>query len=390
MRGLQQEEARRRQDELARQSAQQADEQRSQEGKQRDDGSTESGKAWVGYVKDLLGLSAGEQDTAEQIQANYVEARQGEQIPQRGEASLQARPQAPSISDEVAAVISLNAEFKDKQVQAVESQLAKAMARRQSKIQGAFDAVNRPEFMNQAWAQRKATDLKADLERSLEGVVTTADCAHVDKGLRGDVVKHHRQLVRARDEALAAKLSFARYNMHFADDRVVEVLRGTGISAAELKALVAQESGDFTLTDNRGDIAGPAQIGASEAREVGAHPRERLTPDTAILVAAKVLRQKVEHLKAELDHGLPSGDDYKKFVFASYNAGARTIRLAQAAAAERGLDPMSWEALTSGGARTSALTEGIRSALPGLKAESKYVEVTSYVERIFHRVAEIG
>ncbi|MFN3198315.1 MAG: transglycosylase SLT domain-containing protein [Bradymonadia bacterium] len=375
----------RRREELARQAAEQTTEQADQRQQGTDD-NPEVGMAWVGYLKDMLGLSTDEQNAAQSAQTNFVEARREAEVPQSRESAKVDTPKPPSVADEVAAVISLNTEFKDMQVKAVESSLTKAMTRRQRQIQSAFDAVNQPEFAGQAWAAEKAKALKADLERPLDGIITTADCRHVDAGLRNDVIKHHRQLTRARDEALHARHSFARYNMFFADERVVEVLRGTGISAAELKALVAQESGDFTLTDTRGDIAGPAQIGASEAREVGANPKDRLQADTAILLAARVLRQKVEQLKAELKHGLPSGDDYKKFVFASYNAGARTVRRAQEAAVERGLDPLSWDDLVKGGPRDSALTDGIKEALPGLKATSKHVEVASYVDRIFHRM----
>lgn len=383
MRSLRQEEELRRQEEEARKAAEEAKEQGQKEATTPD---PRTGPAWLSYVKEVLGLSGSEQEKAEEAQARWQDDKQDQKSPPEAEAATIEKPKPPSIAEEVAAVRSLNTEFKDQQVKAVEAQLAKAMARRQKQIQAAFDAVNTPEFMRQGWAQAKAASLKADLDRPLASILTTPDCAHVDKGLRDDILKHHRQLERARREVLAAKQSFMRFNMQFVDPRVDEVLRGTGITPAELKALVAQESGDFTMTDRRGDIAGPAQIGRAEAREVGADPKGRLDPEKAILLSAKVLRQKVEHLKSELKHGVPAGDDYKKFVFASYNAGARTIRRAQEAAVDRGLDPLSWDALISGGARDSALTDGIKAALPGMKSSAKYKETTDYVERIFKRL----
>jgi membrane-bound lytic murein transglycosylase MltF len=156
-----------------------------------------------------------------------------------------------------------------------------------------------------------------------------------------------------------------------------------GLTARDLKALIAQESGDLTIADVRGDKAGLAQMGKVEAKEIGMDPKNRLDPKKAIPGAAKVLAKKAAQLDAALVKQ-PKGDERRKFVYASYNAGARTIKVAQEEAIKQGLDPTVWANLTQGGAK-SPLYKAIAKALPKLDPGKKLAETTGYVERILAR-----
>ena len=99
---------------------------------------------------------------------------------------------------------------------------------------------------------------------------------------------------------------------------------------ADLKALIARESGDLTENPQaRASRASPRS--ASRKRTRRWHPPGPQTAPQAIPLAAKVLVDTAGDLKKALKT-IPKGDDWKKFLFAAYNAGVYAIAAAQSAA----------------------------------------------------------
>lgn len=267
-------------------------------------------------------------------------------------------------------------------VRGAESVLERRLRQRNAAIQKELQAVSK--LQDQPWAKNKADALSADLKKDLDEILKSPDSQYVNPTLRQDIVAAYKAVAKKQAALKAGEAKWRKYDPVFADQSVVKLLATKGFSPAELKALVAQESGDLTRSDTKGDIAGIAQMGAKEVKEVGGKPEDRLDPDKAIPLAAKVLIKKATQLEAGLG-AIPTGADYKKFVFASYNAGARTIVEAQKKAKTMGRDPTSWDSLVQGG-QNSPLHHGIKVALPKLDTAKKYRETTDYVARIFARL----
>jgi hypothetical protein len=262
------------------------------------------------------------------------------------------------------------------------SALERRLAQRKAAIERDLAAVSK--LQGQPWAKKKADALTADLEKGLDEILKSADSQYVNPKLRKDVVDAHKAVEKKESARKAGEEQWRRYDPIFADQGVVKILAAKSFTVAELKALVAQESGDLTRSDVAGDKAGIAQMGAQEAKEVGGKPEDRLVPSAAIPLAARALIKKAAQLEAGLV-ATPQGADYKKFVFASYNAGAQSIIEAQKKARAMGRDPTSWESLVKGGV-ASPLYHGIKIALPKLDTAEKYQETSGYVAKIFVRL----
>jgi len=263
-----------------------------------------------------------------------------------------------------------------------------------SKVNGRTKAIKKmleqmlkeaEKYKGQKWFDEKLKALKQDQEKELDTIVSSADSTFVSKALRDDILKAKKSLDQARKNLEKDEKQWHQYDDKFASQEVVKTLAQKGFSAADLKALIAQESGDLTIINDReGDIAGIAQMGSKEAKEVGGKAEDRLVPEKAIPLAAKVLIKKAQQLEAQLVE-VPQGEDYKKFVFASYNAGATTIARAQKKAKEMKRNHKSWEQLINENEK-SPLYQGIKIALPQLNTNKKYKETTEYVSRIFKRL----
>jgi hypothetical protein len=293
--------------------------------------------------------------------------------------------QAKTPLEEVQAVTSLYVEENLRgAVSGDEAALQRKLAARQNAIATALKQVKEPKVRDQPWAKRKAEALEKDLAKSQDEILSGPDSPSVTKTLRDDIVKAHKALVASKAALSEGEKKWHRYDDIFASDAVVKTLAAKGFSPADLKALVAQESMDLLITETKGDIAGITQMGAKEAKEVGGDPKDRLDPKTAIPLAAKVLVKKAQQLDAVMTKK-PTGDDYKKFVFASYNAGASTIATAQKKALAMKRDGTSWDQLVAGG-DTSPLSAAIQERLKDLPTRKKYKETTGYVDRIFKRL----
>ena len=276
-------------------------------------------------------------------------------------------------------------------VEGAENLLKKKIASRLKVIDTQLEELQ--PYHKQQWARKKLRDLLEDKRKSLREILNTPDSKWVHKNHRLQISNAHNKLEQRKHALKASKKAFHLHDKRFADTKVSDVLRKKGFTAADLKALVAQESGDFSMSDNKGDIAGPAQIGKRETREVGHKEEDRLNPSKFALVAAKVLIKKAISLEAG-SPGLPAAgsEEYKKFVFASYNAGQGTIIEAQKKTGEFKRNYKHWDdvikvAKVPAGYKTSGLHEGIKSKLPDLDANKKYDETVGYVRRIFRRLA---
>lgn len=329
-----------------------------------------------------LAGAAGQAQMMKNMQHSVGNMRVGRML-QAGGNTPSVQRQAKTPLEEVQSVRSMHIEENlEAAMTGAENVLERRIKQRKAAIERELQAVSK--LQSQPWAKQKADALTADLKKDLDEILKSPDSKYVNPQLRQAIVTAHKAVEKKQTALKAGEAQWRKYDPVFANQEVVKILATKRFSAAELKALVAQESGDLTRSDTKGDIAGIAQMGAKEVKEVGGKPEDRLDPNKAIPLAAKVLIKKATQLEAGLNP-LPQSADYKKFVFASYNAGARTLIEAQKKAKAMGRDAASWESLVKGGAN-SPLYHGIKAALPKLDTAKKYQETTDYVARIFARL----
>jgi hypothetical protein len=235
-----------------------------------------------------------------------------------------------------------------------------------------------------------------DLHRPLDEVATIKDSRMVFGGLQRDVSKWFGETAKREQELHATMQAWSRLDEAYLSPQVAETLAPLGLSPADLKALVGQESGDHMLKDQRGDIAGIAQIGTRENREVGPH-LDRKDDKQAIELAALVLSKKADQLEAMARYrgvdwdAVQASPNFSRLLFASYNAGAEPIARALKIAQSEGLDITSWAAIRGApGAHDNApLHRGLAATKTYRgKAAAKAKEVRTYVQRIDLRRAE--
>lgn len=241
--------------------------------------------------------------------------------------------------------------------------------------------------------------LARDQAKSRDDVVKTKDEA-ANPALRDDILKAIAEVAATKTNIATEETAFHRFDDVFAGADVATALSGSGFTASDLKALVSQESGDLLKkneTDAEGNIQGIAQLGKTAAEAVGADPADRTDPAKAIVIAAKYLAHNAGLLKASLSP-LPTGEDFKKFVIASYNAGQLTIQTAQKKAVAQSRAGSAWSEIVDPakgkGIDTSPLHKAwteMKATVSGLKKidpDQKYRETKEYVERIYRRLGK--
>jgi hypothetical protein len=98
-----------------------------------------------------------------------------------------------------------------------------------------------------------------------------------------------------------------------------------------LKSLLLQESNFSHSSINRNGYAGIAQLGPREAKmlglKIGKGVDQRLIPDTAIAACVDLMKIKAVRLENGIfaKYGTPGGDEYWKFIAASYNGGEAVV-----------------------------------------------------------------
>ena len=272
--------------------------------------------------------------------------------------------------DDVKKVRSFNVEEKQASQATLQKQLDRRLQKRKDEITAALAQTNN---------ETRKTALSADLAKSLDDIVNNPDAKGINPELRADIIKSATALGKATATAQAAQQAWSQFDDVFVDADVVKTLAGIGLVPADLKALIARESGDLTENPQGPGIAGIAQIGVQEEKRAGGSPGARKQPRSAIPLAAKVLVNTAGDLKKALKT-VPTGDDWKKFLFAAYNAGVYAIAAAQSAAKTGD----TWAELVAGG-QSSPLFKGLKKFY-GDKTKAKFSEVTNHVNGISERL----
>jgi hypothetical protein len=288
----------------------------------------------------------------------------------------------PDTEAEVKAVISPNVELRKQAATEVGAQLDQRMQKRKDEITASLGELG--DNPKTASARRRAEALKKDLAKDLDTVLNEPDSRFVSSALRKDIVESARRVKTQKLKLKSAEAQWAKYDPIFAGQEVAKALGKDSLTAAELKALIAQESGDLTKTDQKGNIAGIAQMGAEEEKKSGGKPGDRKIPEKAIVLAAKTMAR----IGGELDAALspvPGGADHKMFIMAAYNAGNNCIITAQKEAIKAGKDGKTWQSLIDGGTK-SALHKAIEQTYQASKVESKFKETSQYVTKILARL----
>ena len=276
----------------------------------------------------------------------------------------------------VAGVKSPNVELREGAVRTAQEQLAKRMAQRGDEI--------RLMVAQSAKNAKRAAALQADLDRDLESIIKQPDSRGVGPALRADVIQSAQLLASQQKKLAAAVKQWARFDPVFAGADVAAALGKNSLTAAELKALIAQESGDLTLDDRTGDIAGIAQMGTAEEKRVGGKKGDRKKPEKAIVMGAKILSA----YASDLDKALaapPAPGEHRKFVMAAYNAGVNAIVVAQKKAIAMNVAGTTWAGLVTGGEK-SPLWAALVDTYKDKQVPGKYKETTEYVAKILARL----
>lgn len=302
---------------------------------------------------------------------------------------LSRKPVDPEVLKEVQEVESRKVQYEDRQISVAESVLQNRRRARLNDIDQ--ELANVPPVRKAA--TEKKTSLEAAKQKTLEQIV-----AEEDPYIAADRREKILDAVNTRDQHTKNRQSVDKlwheYDQQFASRDVTDILSAKGFTNAELKALVGQESLDLTRAklDGHKDKAGIAQIGKKEAIAAGGKAADRLDPQKAIPLAAKVLVQKAAYLEKQLIV-VPKGVDYKRFVLASYNAGQSTIAEAQRQAQAMNRKPDSWQALTAGGkasplykAVLSTLFKSKTTKLSLKKAYRKFEEISEYPDNVLSRI----
>ncbi len=297
-------------------------------------------------------------------------------------------------------VRSLQVERMERNVKAAKKLLRKKLNDRKKFIKKSLKMIGKNPIGKKA--KKRRGDLQKDLKKSLKQIIKSRDSKYVLKIYRRVIIKTYKK-VKAREKTLQkSQAAFRKYDTSFKDPKVISILKKKSFTVSELKALVAKESGDFMKKDTKGRIVGPAQIGAKECREVGHALKDRTDPKKFLLVAAKVLILKANRLESKSKQSnlpLPpvGSEEYKKFVYASYNAGANTIKTARKWTKRYKRDPNKWESVIridlvpKARYKTSGLHQGIEIELTKKKVvkstKDKYTEITDYVRGILKRLS---
>lgn len=293
-----------------------------------------------------------------------------------------ATPAPPARISKVEDVRSLHLEENlDKGVAGAGSELEKRLRQRLEAIESVLKA-EKPE-------SKRAETLTLLKQKSLQQILNTPDTI-ISAAFREDVITAKAKLDKRQLERDLGEKQFHRYDKFFNDAAVSTALAGTGFTPADLKALIAQESGDLTKEDKGTGIAGIAQLGPVEEKEAGGAAGDRNDPQKAILLAAKLLKIKSDRLDKLLSP-VPGGDEHRRFLIASYNAGETTIADAQKLAVKMGRTGTTWHDLITakaGGADAtdSPFSQSVKKNLSKLDPATKYGETVSYVRRIEQRV----
>ncbi|MDB5034980.1 MAG: hypothetical protein JWQ98_2221 [Chlorobi bacterium] len=292
---------------------------------------------------------------------------------------IQRDAEAEKREEDVKRVPSSTVKSREESVKITGARLEDRLKARREDIQKSLDQLG-----SNPKSEKKASALKADLAKDLDAIVREPDSRYTYKGHRKDIIDSVRTLGNQTQSLAKASKRWKEFDAIFAGNDVAEALGKQSITAAELKSLIAQESSDQFVNDLDDDIAGIAQLGTEEEKNVGGESGDRKIPEKAIVLLARIISRYASNLDTKLDIK-PTGIDRKKFIVASYNAGVGTIVTAQREAIKRKLDGTTWQSLITGG-RKSALRTAIAASIKKVDPDDKYSKMVYYINAIFTRV----
>ncbi|MGV9360731.1 hypothetical protein [Amycolatopsis sp. NPDC003731] len=214
----------------------------------------------------------------------------------------------------------------------------------------------------------------ADEKSDLKGLTAKADKPAA--GEAAEFLKTLSRFLADRKKLDDEDTEFHRFDADFtaADvDTLVKAIAGGSFHAAEVKAITGQETGDLTNTTvagitrkkagittkvpNPGTFTGLGQHSTGSAAEaitwaagqgvtIPPKPDPRTVPAESIKLTAAYLGREADLLVGALPAPHPSGDEFKKLVFAAYNGGHSNVVKAakefQAAHHGAGATPYTW------------------------------------------------
>ncbi len=257
-------------------------------------------------------------------------------------------------------------------VKVLDGMLAKRLAKRQREIKEAIASEKK--------ADRKKL-LEADLAKSLDDIIANPDTKGIDPAHRVDIREAASKLSAGRSSSAAADKKWHQFDVIFLSDDVRKTLTEAGLKPADLKAMIARESSDMTQDDQTGDIAGIAQLDAEEEKLAGGKPGDRKKPALAIPLLARTLVLKAKTLRSVLKV-IPTGVEWKKFLFAAYNAGPSAVATAQSEAMAAKLSGTNWSDLVNGGDKSPLRKSFDKYFKKDPTPADKYRETTQYVTDI--------
>jgi hypothetical protein len=215
-----------------------------------------------------------------------------------------------------------------------------------------------------------ATDLQTKLAADKADAKTLANTGLTDwvEKMASSLDRFLKERTQIADE----RVLFQRFNNDFLAPDVITALNSVGgdFRPADLKAMLAKESGDFTNTAIAGletkttgvttkivnknkSFVGIAQMSdaahtdalkaattlgvVGPAKSTTADPRK--DPAQAIEIAALYIAYIAERLRAKLPATQPTGAEWKKFVLAGYNGGVQNV---VAAVTSHGTQKYTW------------------------------------------------
>jgi hypothetical protein len=291
---------------------------------------------------------------------------------------------APDDKDAVKRVTSSRVEAKQKHLISIENQLQRRVRKRQkglTELRAHLGTAPKGE------RKERADRLDADLAKDLDAVVAHPDSKGVSRALRADIIEWVRKRDDAQVELTELTQAWGEFDGIFAGKEVAENL-GTGLTPAQLKALIGQESADLTKSDidPDKDKIGVAQMGAAEAKEAGGSPDDRKVPEKAIPLAAKLVGLRAARLDKALKAKV-TGVERARFIMASYNGGMNLVLTAQRIAIEMGRSGTTWESLIAGD-KKSPLYRALEATYKAKQVEGKFKEVKDYIRNIEARLPD--
>lgn len=239
------------------------------------------------------------------------------------------------------------------------------------------------------------TDI-ADERADLKDLTSKAD-----RPLAGEIAEFLKTLdrfVADRQKLDEEQTEFHRFDSDFnsADtNTLVQAIAGAAFTAAEVKAITGQETGDLTNTTvagitgkkagittsvrNPGTFTGLGQHSSGSAAEavtwaaaagvtIPPKPDPRTVPSESIKLTAAYLGREADLLLGALPTPQPTGDEFKKMVFAAYNGGhSNVVKAAKEFQLNRklpGTAPYTWNNIKN----SSRISGQMRGYVEGISA----------------------